>query len=51
MIPCPQPRKGCFDLNLDAVQHTVRAALPEMLKQLHAVRRHADDGNDDRMAP
>lgn len=34
---------GYFDINLDLVWDTVQAALPELLKQLPAVRRDADD--------
>ncbi|MGV6477377.1 HepT-like ribonuclease domain-containing protein [Azotobacter vinelandii] len=37
---------GYFDINLDVVWDTVQAALPELLKQLPAVRQDADD--DDR---
>lgn len=36
---------GYFDINLDVVWETVQTALPEMLKQLHAVRQDADDGD------
>ncbi|NJM31991.1 MAG: DUF86 domain-containing protein [Limnobacter sp.] len=34
---------GYFDINLDVVWDTVQAALPELLKQLPAVRQDADD--------
>ncbi len=36
---------GYFDINLEVVWETVQAALPELLKQLPAVRRDADDKN------
>lgn len=36
---------GYFDINLDVVWDTVQTALPELLKQLPAVRQDADDGN------
>lgn len=36
---------GYFDINLDVVWDTVQAALPELLKQLPAVRQDADDGD------
>jgi uncharacterized protein with HEPN domain len=40
---------GYFDINLEVVWETVQAALPELLKQLPAVRRDADDeGCNDR---
>jgi uncharacterized protein with HEPN domain len=32
---------GYFDLNLDVVWETVQTALPELLKQLPEIRRHA----------
>lgn len=35
---------GYFDINLDVVWETVQKALPELLKQLSAVRKDADDG-------
>lgn len=40
---------GYFDINLDLVWETVQEWLPELLKQLPAVRRHADNEtlNDD----
>lgn len=40
---------GYFDINLDVVWNTVQAALPELLKQLPAVRQAAadKDHNDD----
>ncbi|MDX2221088.1 MAG: DUF86 domain-containing protein [Burkholderiales bacterium] len=34
---------GYFDINLDVVWDTVRTALPELLKQLTAVRQDSDD--------
>lgn len=34
---------GYFDINLDVVWDTVQTALPELLKQLPAVRQDADD--------
>ena len=34
---------GYFDINLDVVWDTVQTALPELLKQLAAVRQDADD--------
>ncbi|RJG19028.1 HepT-like ribonuclease domain-containing protein [Massilia cavernae] len=34
---------GYFDINLDVVWDTVQTALPELLKQLSAVRQDADD--------
>lgn len=36
---------GYFDINLDVVWDTVQTALPELLKQLPAVRQDADDEN------
>jgi len=36
---------GYFDINLDVVWETVQEWLPELLKQLPAVRRDADDEN------
>lgn len=44
---------GYFDINLDVVWDTVQAALPELLRQLPAVRRDADDEdrNDSGMEP
>ncbi len=36
---------GYFDINLNVVWETVQVALPELLKQLPAVRRSADDEN------
>jgi len=44
---------GYFDINLDVVWETVQTALPELLKQLPAVRQDAADENcnDDGMAP
>lgn len=36
---------GYFDINLDVVWDTVQTALPELLKQLPAVRQDADDDN------
>ena len=44
---------GYFDINLDLVWDTVQTALPDLLKQLSAVRRDAEDEdrNDDRMKP
>jgi uncharacterized protein with HEPN domain len=44
---------GYFDINLDVVWDTVQAALPELLKQLPAVRQDADDEdrNDEGMEP
>ncbi len=42
---------GYFDINLDVVWDTVQAALPELLKQLAAVRQDAndEDRNDEGM--
>ena len=37
---------GYFEIDLDVVWHTVQAALPELLKQLPAVRRDADVDDD-----
>ena len=34
---------GYFDINLDVVWDTVRTALPDLLKQLRAVRQDASD--------
>lgn len=34
---------GYFDINLDVVWETVQTALPELLRQLSAVRSDADD--------
>jgi len=45
---------GYFDINLDVLWDTVQAALPELLKQLPAVRQDADDDehrNDGGMKP
>jgi uncharacterized protein with HEPN domain len=44
---------GYFDINLDVVWDTVQTALPDLLKQLSAVRQDAkdEDRNDDRMEP
>lgn len=44
---------GYFDLDLDVVWQTVQEWLPELLKQLLAVRQDADDEdrNDYRMEP
>jgi uncharacterized protein with HEPN domain len=44
---------GYFDINLDVVWDTVQTALPELLKQLPAVRQDADneDRNDYGMEP
>jgi uncharacterized protein with HEPN domain len=44
---------GYFDINLDVVWDTVQTALPELLKQLPAVRQDADDENrqHDGLAP
>lgn len=36
---------GYFDINLDLVWDTVQTALPELLRQLPAVRRDAEYGN------
>ncbi|WP_432257871.1 HepT-like ribonuclease domain-containing protein [Cupriavidus sp. TMH.W2] len=36
---------GYFDINLDLVWDTVQTALPELLKQLPAVCRDAENGN------
>lgn len=36
---------GYFDINLDLVWETVQTELPELLKQLPAVRQDADDEN------
>ena len=40
---------GYFDINLDVVWDTVQTALPELLKQLPAVRQDADDEDRDGM--
>lgn len=37
---------GYFDINLDVVWETVQTALPELLKQLPAVRQDADHMNN-----
>ncbi|TBW08493.1 DUF86 domain-containing protein [Azotobacter chroococcum] len=44
---------GYFDINLDVVWETVQTALPELLKQLPAVRQDAggEDRNDYGMEP
>ncbi|TAL94824.1 MAG: DUF86 domain-containing protein [Paraburkholderia sp.] len=44
---------GYFDINLDVVWNTVQTALPELLRQLSAMRGDAndEDRNDDGMAP
>lgn len=44
---------GYFDINLDVVWETVHEWLPELLEQLPAVHRDADDGdgNDDGLEP
>ena len=42
---CNRIAHGYFDINLDVVWETVQAALPELLKQLPAVRRSAIDEN------
>ena len=44
---------GYFDINLDIVWETVQTALPELLKQLSAVRPDAgdEDHNDYGMEP
>jgi uncharacterized protein with HEPN domain len=44
---------GYFDINLDVVWDTVKTALPELLKQLPAVRQVADkeDRNGDGKTP
>ena len=36
---------GYFDINLDVVWDTVQIALPELLKQLPAVRQDAENGS------
>jgi len=36
---------GYFDINLDVVWDTVRTALPELLKELPAVHRDAENEN------
>jgi uncharacterized protein with HEPN domain len=38
---------GYFDINLDVVWDTMQTALPELLKQLPAVREGADDADRD----
>ena len=38
---------GYFDINLDVVWETVQTALPELLKQLPAVRQDAGDEDHD----
>ena len=50
---CNRIAHGYFDINLDVVWDTVQTALPELLKQLHAVRRDAEheDRSDDGMKP
>jgi uncharacterized protein with HEPN domain len=40
---------GYFDINLDVVWDTVRTALPELLKQLPAVRQDAEDEDQNGM--
>jgi uncharacterized protein with HEPN domain len=42
---------GYFEINLDLVWDTVQTALPELLKQLQAVRQDVEDEDrgDDRM--
>ena len=40
---------GYFDINLDVVWDTVRMALPELLKQLPAVRQDAEDEDQNGM--
>ena len=44
---------GYFDINLDVVWETAQEWLPELLKQLPAVRQDADDENcnDEGMEP
>ena len=44
---------GYFDINLDVVWDSVQAALPELLKQLPAVRQDAgdEDRNEEGMEP
>lgn len=44
---------GYFDINLDLVWDTVQTALPDLLKQLSAVRQDAkdEDRNDDGTEP
>jgi uncharacterized protein with HEPN domain len=44
---------GYFEINLDLVWDTVLTALPELLKQLHAVRQHVkdEDHGEDQMKP
>ncbi|NDZ11418.1 hypothetical protein C7T35_23745 [Variovorax sp. WS11] len=44
---------GYFDINLEVVWDTVQTALPELLKQLHAVRQDVgdEDHSDDGMKP
>jgi uncharacterized protein with HEPN domain len=37
---------GYFDINLEVVWDTVQIALPDLLKQLAAIRRDAEDGNN-----
>jgi len=50
---CNRIAHGYFDINLDVVWDTVQTALPELLKQLHAVRQDAEDEDrsDDGMKP
>ena len=50
---CNRIAHGYFDINLDVVWDTVQAALPELLKQLPAVRQDADEENrnDEGMKP
>jgi len=50
---CNRIAHGYFDINLDVVWDTVQTALPELLKQLHAVRQDAEheDRSDDGMKP
>lgn len=42
---------GYFDVDLDTVWETVRAALPELLKQLPPVRRDAASGDQNSAEP
>jgi uncharacterized protein with HEPN domain len=37
---------GYFDINLEVVWDTVQIALPDLLKQLAAIRQDAEDGNN-----
>ncbi|MFC2254011.1 DUF86 domain-containing protein [Labrys portucalensis] len=42
---------GYFDINLDVVWDTVQVALPDLLRQLPAVRQDAEDHSDSATKP